>query len=476
MLARGALLVLFFLSLAGAFWISREHEYLFLFWIPLPIVCAFTFLIFGKRQIFRLLSLPLVLVMCLQMWIHGMWISISLYMAVYFLIGVCLERLQYRIQAEILTNGKVVERSNRSLQVIQKRSTKEEERIGEFQKKVNSLTRLFEMAKDFNACMTFDSLLPTVRRTLSDFLSLKRLRLIVLPSEVSGLGLRAFEIVGNQPGPWTFTETLSQDDLTRLEILNEIERIDSSQDRNFPGASIYEDNLESPLWIFPLRIESNTIAVLFVEGAAEKDFYSVQIVAGQLALQIHKTVLYERVHSLSLYDGLTKVFVRRHLEERLTEELRRSFENKLQFSVMMLDLDHFKSFNDRYGHLVGDQILRDVAGILQEEVRTVDLVGRFGGEEFIIILPETDGEGVAEVAERIRSAVAKKKFKVYDESLRATISIGVSTFPNDVTEAQKSGYKSEWQQQLIDRADEALYQAKDDGRNRVERYERKHQE
>ena len=127
----------------------------------------------------------------------------------------------------------------------------------------------------------------------------------------------------------------------------------------------------------------------------------------------------------------------------------------------MVDLDHFKSFNDNYGHLVGDAILKEAAKIIQATIRQIDFLGRYGGEELSVILTETDKGQASLAAERIRQAVASKPFLVYDEGLKVTISIGISTFPEDAEKVSD----------LIDKADKALYLAKQSGRNKVCLYE-----
>ena len=101
---------------------------------------------------------------------------------------------------------------------------------------------------------------------------------------------------------------------------------------------------------------------------------------------------------------------------------------KYNFAFLMVDIDHFKDYNDRYGHLVGDAILKEVARTIKENIRQIDLVGRYGGEEFSVILTETDKAGARFAAERIRQAIAQKEIKVYDETLKVTISIGISIF------------------------------------------------
>ena len=123
----------------------------------------------------------------------------------------------------------------------------------------------------------------------------------------------------------------------------------------------------------------------------------------------------------------------------------------------MVDIDYFKECNDRYGHLVGDAVLREVATVIKDNTRQIDIVGRYGGEEFSIILSETSKEGALNASERILKSVEGEKIKAYDEELNLTISIGISSFPQDAKVTQE----------LIDKSDWSLYRAKETGRNRI---------
>ncbi|MGA2775549.1 MAG: GGDEF domain-containing protein [Candidatus Omnitrophota bacterium] len=156
-------------------------------------------------------------------------------------------------------------------------------------------------------------------------------------------------------------------------------------------------------------------------------------------------------------DGLTQIFSRRYFMDRFEEELKRSKRFKLELSFLMIDIDRFKEYNDRYGHLVGDAILREVSRSIKDNIRQVDFMGRYGGEELSIVLTDTDKEQARIAAERIRAAVDSESIHVYDENLRATVSIGISSFPDDALEVKS----------IIDKADKALYSAKQQGRNRV---------
>jgi two-component system, cell cycle response regulator len=165
---------------------------------------------------------------------------------------------------------------------------------------------------------------------------------------------------------------------------------------------------------------------------------------------------------LSRTDALTSLFNRRYFEERFTAEFARSKRYRSPLTCLMIDLDHFKNVNDEHGHPLGDQVLRDVAGIVKDTLRDVDLVARYGGEEIVAILPETGPAEGRHVAERIRAAVEAHTTARSGEEARVTISVGVGTYPvPGIHQAED----------LLRAADEALYRAKDAGRNCVRGYE-----
>jgi len=209
--------------------------------------------------------------------------------------------------------------------------------------------------------------------------------------------------------------------------------------------------------VLPLNIQKNTVGYLMASGIDFRDIEKFNILAQQFLFGIKRALLYKEVQEITITDSLTQVSSRRYFLERLSEELKRSKKFRHQLSFVMVDIDNFKAFNDRYGHLVGDAILREASRTIKETIRSMDFIGRYGGEELCIVLAETDKVQAQFAAERIRQAVEARVIRVYDEELKVTISAGVSTYPEDAQEDKS----------LIEKADKALYQAKLTGKNKV---------
>ena len=170
--------------------------------------------------------------------------------------------------------------------------------------------------------------------------------------------------------------------------------------------------------------------------------------------------LTQELRKASNQDGLTRIFNRRYIEEMLSAEYDRARRYGSTLSVILTDIDFFKKVNDTYGHMAGDEVLRVVSQRLKSGLRSMDSVGRYGGEEFLAVLPETELEGARVLAERLRKIVEAEPIEAEGELLSVTISIGVTTFREDI-----DGY-----QQLIAESDIGLYQSKENGRNCVTVY------
>jgi two-component system, cell cycle response regulator len=186
--------------------------------------------------------------------------------------------------------------------------------------------------------------------------------------------------------------------------------------------------------------------------------------ASIVAICVENVINNERLRHIGLTDALTGVHNRRHVEVRLIEEIERARRHRHALSFLYIDIDHFKRINDTAGHQAGDLVLRDVAALIKAELRLSDTLGRFGGEEFVVILTDANNEDAQSVAERIRWSIADQELRLgSDARIAVSVSIGVATLP----ELEPGATPHEVAHRLLGQADKALYRAKEDGRNRV---------
>lgn len=221
----------------------------------------------------------------------------------------------------------------------------------------------------------------------------------------------------------------------------------------------------------PLQSQKDTRRVLCFHATRtleEREIDFLRLISNEVATAVDRVKMYHDTLEISIKDELTGIYNRRYFNERIQKEFHRSERYTRILSFIMIDIDYFKSFNDTYGHHVGDEVLKGVAAKIGEGLRTSDVLARYGGEEFVIILPETDKDGAVHVAEKIRSSIASERWR-FRNTLRSedqpeeyiekqiTISLGVSSYPVD----------SDHIQGLLEAADQYLYAAKLSGRNRV---------
>ena len=194
------------------------------------------------------------------------------------------------------------------------------------------------------------------------------------------------------------------------------------------------------------------------EGFTQEDVNTLLTLAVHSTLAIENARFLEETERMAVTDGLTGLYNHKEFQKRLAEEVERGTRYGKEFALLMMDIDHFKIFNDTHGHPVGDAILKEIVKITKKCIRTVDIAARYGGEEFAIILPETNAEGAKTVAERIRQSISDSPFQTPGGHLaHLSVSIGISLFPADASKREE----------LIVAADEALYFAKNGGRNRI---------
>lgn len=232
---------------------------------------------------------------------------------------------------------------------------------------------------------------------------------------------------------------------------------DASVDERFkavPGQKLEIASLIS----VPLSTREGVIGVMTVTSHRKEAFGRDHLeLLSYLGSSIVKDIENARLYRLSITDSLTKAYNRQYLYQRLPDEIERCRRYGGAFSIVLFDVDHFKRFNDTYGHPAGDFILKELVRLVHLTVREVDGLVRYGGEEFLLMLPKTDLRGAAELAERIRRAVDDARFQWSDQVLKVTISLGVASLQGG----------PDTDEHLLKRADEALYQAKSAGRNQV---------
>lgn len=232
---------------------------------------------------------------------------------------------------------------------------------------------------------------------------------------------------------------------------------DAEEEQSFQRGS--SSHIRSLICV-PLNVDDETIGVINISNKADGGTFADEDeeILGALADQAAVAIARARLYEAAITDGLTGLHVRRFTVHRLRQEAKRSLRYGPALSVILCDIDHFKRVNDTWGHLAGDRVLESVAEQIRTAVRQdVDIAGRYGGEEFLIVIPQTDLEGAGECAERLRMAIESTLVEAGTEQpLKVTMSFGVAQLA-----------EGETHRDLIGRADEALYKAKEGGRNKV---------
>jgi len=263
-------------------------------------------------------------------------------------------------------------------------------------------------------------------------------------------GLKAIEIASSLDPPDLILLDIVMPDMNGHEVCRRLKK--NERTRNIPIIFLTAKD----------QVEDETLGLEI--GAVDyitKPF-SLPIVKARVRSHMELKLHQDTLQDLSTRDGLTSIPNRRRFDESYQIEWKRSCRNKLHLSIILIDIDHFKNYNDTYGHTRGDQCLKQVAETLYSGVRRpADLVARYGGEEFICILPETDSNGAKNVAGLLRNVIESLKIphKESDTAEHVTISLGASTVIPNGSISQKS---------LIESADRCLYQAKNNGRNQFQ--------
>lgn len=227
-----------------------------------------------------------------------------------------------------------------------------------------------------------------------------------------------------------------------------------------------DDIRQKPIIHIPIKMKDEFLGVLSIDNIFSKQLLSAEdekyllIFAAQLATAIHSIRLAKKMEESTIIDATTKLYVQKYFNQRLGEEMARAKRFRQELSLLFLDIDHFKVYNDTYGHQVGDTILAELANIIVHNTREVDFIARYEGDGIMMILPNTSREGAKSVAARVRQLVEHYGFVVPDGVLNITITIGSATFPRDTDNKEE----------FVHLTEEALNWGKTHGRNQVVLY------
>ena len=259
-------------------------------------------------------------------------------------------------------------------------------------------------------------------------------------------------------------DTLIEHDVVKKAITSGLpERIKVPKNINLDGVLTHFN--PSEVFIEPIEFKGVNLGVLVAAtGASLADEHTeqlLQLFSRSIGLAINNAMTHSKFQRLAAIDGLTSIYNRRFGMDRLKEDFARAVRDESSVTLAMVDIDHFKQVNDTYGHLVGDKAIIMVSSIIKGSLRDGDIVVRYGGEEFLIILHGADSDDAVNVCERIRHKVKDSIVKEGDQQIKLTVSIGIASYPE---------HPASKEVELIDMADQALYHAKNTGRDRVVRF------
>lgn len=359
------------------------------------------------------------------------------------------EQLKFRRSIE--EKNSIIERTNRTLERL-----------------VKDLSLIYEIGQEVNSIIDLEKLYTNITEALKRYLRISQFAILVFDDKREELHVKA--AYGFVDEDAIFHTTFCKGEgITGLvaETGRKIYIRDTTKEERFLNYKSEKPVERSSFLSIPLVYKGEMQGVinfsrLGANSFSYQDVRMMSLVAGQVAIAIANARLYTRTRELSVKDELTGINNRRYFQQMLQMEWKRAVRFGRQLSLIMIDVDHFKIYNDTFGHMQGDLVLKRIGELLKRNLREVDTVARFGGEEFVLLLPDTDKRGAIAVAEKVRVFVEAYRFATEDhhETRPITISAGIACFPGDVSEMDD----------LIDRADIALYRAKENGRNRVECY------
>lgn len=360
-----------------------------------------------------------------------------------------IRRQDFLEQANLLESD--IEREWQSVQAIQK--------------KIVDYGQLKTLAEQLNECFSLDDTSRTLSGEVCQLFGGKEATVILylFHSKTGELGISS-----SQKGQMRVHLKAKHGDIFDQWVVKNMQALlieDTKNDFRFDAdkARTEDARVVRSLMSVPMMIGSKAIGILRLDSAQPNFFHSENLrllttIADLGAVAIENAQLYEKIEDLAIRDGLTGLFLRRHFLDRLTHEMNRVMRQKKSLALVMIDLDYFKKYNDNYGHMAGDIVLKTLGLMMGEVFKDPgSVICRYGGEEFAVVLPGCSKATAAELAEVLRKKIESQAIILRRERTSVSISAGVAVFPDDTSVKEE----------LIEKADMALYQAKKKGRNRV---------
>jgi diguanylate cyclase (GGDEF)-like protein len=326
---------------------------------------------------------------------------------------------------------------------------------------------LLEISKTVGSVLDSEDLFGIILEKSTEFLNAEQGSIMLVNEErkeltvkaMKGLNQKIVELLKIRPGEGISGKVLATGSPIIVTDIDRDERVTQMKRPRYKTNSFIS---------IPLKLNGRTIGVLNVadkitgEVFSEEDLRLLVSIGAYASVAIERSQFHQKTEELkriSITDSLTSLLNRRYFQERMSEEIERSRRHLLPLSLIMMDLDNFKSINDTHGHMIGDEVLKLTARCLRNCIRTIDVAARYGGEEFTIILPQTNKLEAAVIAERVCNEIRKLDIPLDQDGLRIplTVSVGLATFPDDADNLEG----------VIRKSDIALYQAKTQGKDRV---------
>lgn len=353
--------------------------------------------------------------------------------------------------------SKIEEQQN----LLDDRITKNREKLEAFSKKLDTYNKLKDLGEAFNAKLSLVDIYQLAIDKAWDVIGkTDTAKLFLADEDAQSLLLCSWKAAQVEPtfafrkanifDKWVFDKAQP---LLISDITKDF-RFDAKQNQ-------HESGLNS-LIIVPLVIQRRITGILRL-SARGKDAYTaddlrlLDFISDLASAAINNARLYMQTQELAIRDSLTGLYVHRYFKERLSEEFNRCKKEEKALSIIMLDIDHFKDYNDKYGHAAGDKVLKGISDILRQDIPEKDIIARYGGEEFVALFPGEDREKAKTLAEYIRRDIESTPFILRRRETKITVSLGVASFPYDAFN----------EEELLKRMDFLLYKAKKEGRNKV---------